>query len=693
MKETRMESAELSANPVLAPWTGPHGGSPAFDRIETAHFVPALEAAMAEKRADVAAIADNPSPPTFANTLEALEASGALLDRAGRLAGAYGSTMNTPAMREAQTWASPKLAALRDEIVQNAVLFARIQAVHAARETSGLTDEQKRLAEVVYDRFVRQGAALGPAEKARLAEINQTLAGLYTQFSQNILAEEEGQALVLDSEADLEGLSDTQREAASAEAKARGLAGKWAIANTRSAMEPFLTFSARRDLREKAFRLFTSRADGGEHDNRPLIPSILALRAEKARLLGHPTFAHWIADGQMARTPEAAMDLLTAVWGPARARVAEEVAEMAEIARAEGLNDPIAPWDYRYYGEKVRKAKYDLDEAAVKPYLQLHRLIEGMFWAAGELFGLSFERVRDTPVYHPDVSVYEVTRDGARVGLWFFDPYARAGKSSGAWMSEYRTQQRMGGVAVTPIISNNENFIAPAPGEPCLISWTDAVTLFHEFGHGLHGLNSNVTYPSLAGTAVLRDFVELPSQLFEHWLATPELLQRFAVHYRTGAPMPKALVERLLKAETFHQGFATVEYLACALLDLKAHLKGGEPVDAAAFELQALAEIGMPAEIVLRHRLPHFSHMFAGEGYAAGYFNYIWADTLTADAAEAFEAAPGGFYDRAMAKRLLDEVLSVGNRIEPGEAFRRFLGRDAEIDALMRDRGFAPARG
>ncbi len=681
----------LADNPVFAEWTGPHGAAPAFDKVETQHFIPALEAAIAEKQAEVAAIANNPDPPTFANTLEALEASGPALTRAGRLLNIYTSTMNTPQMREVQTWASPKLAALRDEITQNGALFARIKAVYAARETSGLDAEQQRLAFVVYDRFVRQGAALSDADKAALASVNQKLAGLYTRFSQNILADEEGQALVIDSAADLEGLSEGQIEAAAAEAKARGLEGKWAFANTRSSMEPFLTFAARRELREKAFRLFTMRGDGGTHDNTPLITEIMHLRARKAKLLGHPTFAHWISDGQMAKTPEAAMQLLTAVWGPAKSRVAEEVAEMEALSTAEGSNAPIAPWDYRYWGEKVRKAKYELDENEVKPYLQLSRMLEGMFWAAGELFGLKFAPVGDLPVYHPDVTVYEVTRDGQRVGVWYFDPYARAGKSSGAWMNEYRTQERLGGVATTPIISNNENFIPPKPGEPCLISWTDAVTLFHEFGHGLHGLNSSVTYPSLAGTAVLRDFVELPSQLFEHWLPTRELLARFAVHYQTGEPMGEALVDKIFRAETFHQGFKTVEYLSNALLDLKAHLLGDTPIDADGFETSALAEIGMPPQIVLRHRLPHFSHMFSSEGYAAGYYSYIWADTLSADAAEAFAEAPGGFYDKAMAQRLLADVLSIGNTVEPGEAYRRFRGREAGIDALMRDRGFAPA--
>ena len=539
---------------------------------------------------------------------------------------------------------------------------------------------------------MRQGAALSAADKASLAAVNQQLAGLYTRFSQNILADEEGQALVLESAADLEGLDADQIDAAAAEAKARGLGeGKWAFANTRSSMEPFLTFSARRDLREKAFNLFTRRGDGGAHDNNPLIAEIMALRARKAKLLGHPTFAHWIADGQMAKTPDAAMQLLTEVWGPAKAQVAEEVAEMEALSRSEGSNAPIAPWDYRYWGEKVRKAKYDLDENEVKPYLQLPKMLEAMFWAAGQLFGLNFTPVSDLPLYHPDVQVFEVTRGGERVGLWYFDPYARAGKRSGAWMNEYRTQERLGGEATTPIVSNNENFIPPKPGEPCLISWTDAVTLFHEFGHGLHGLNSSVTYPSLAGTAVLRDFVELPSQLFEHWLPTRELLGRFAVHYQTGEPMPPALVDKVLKADTFHQGFKTVEYLSNALLDLKAHLKGDDarstpPTSSAprwrrsACRRRSCCATGCRTSPTCSRRRATRPATTTTSG----------PTRCRADAAEAFAEAPDGFYDKALAEKLLADVLSVGNTVEPGEAYRRFRGRDAGIDALMRDRGFAP---
>jgi peptidyl-dipeptidase Dcp len=673
-------------NPVLALWTGRYGGAPPFDAIRTEHFPAALDAAIAQKRADVAAIAANPEPATFANTLEALEASGPLLAQAGKLFQLYCSALNDQAMRAVQSEFAPKLAALADEITHNQALFARVAAVFAARERSGLGPEQQRLAFVIHDRFVRRGASLDAAAKARLQAINQRLAALQTQFSQNVLADEEGEALVLDSAAELDGLAPEQIDAAAAAATARGLPGKWVVANSRSAMDPFLTYATQRDLREKALRLWQAR---GTRNNRPIMTEILALRAEKAKLLGHPTFAHWIADGQMAKTPEAALKLLTDVWRPATARVREEVAEMAGIAAAEGSNTAIAPFDYRYYAEKLRKAKYAYDDTEVKPYLQLANMVEAMFWVAGELFGLDFTQIHDLPVYHPDVVVYEVTRAGERVGLWYFDFYARPGKSSGAWMSEYRTQHRLGGVAVTPVISNNENYVKGAPGEPSLISWTDAVTLFHEFGHGLHGLNSNVTYPSLAGTAVLRDFVELPSQLFEHWLPTRELLGRFARHYQTGEPMPTTLVDKILRAKTFCQGFQTAEYLSNAIVDLKAHLAGDRPTEPKAFEAQVLGEIGMPAEMVLRHPLAAFTHMFASEGYAAGYYNYIWADTLTADAAEAFAAAPGGFYDKDLASRLLDGVLSIGNTRDPADAFRDFRGRDANVDALMRDRGFA----
>jgi peptidyl-dipeptidase Dcp len=462
------------------------------------------------------------------------------------------------------------------------------------------------------------------------------------------------------------------------------------ITNTRSSMEPFLTYYSRRELREKGWRMWISRGDnGGAHDNNTIITEILQLRAEKARLLGYRSFAHWITDDQMAATPDAAMDLLLEVWAPAKARAASEIADMQALAQAENPGVRIEAWDGRYYAEKVRKARYDLDEDELKPYLQMEKLREAMFWSAGELFGLAFTPVSDLPVYHTDVRVWEVARDGKRVGLWYFDPYARPGKSSGAWMSEYRTQESFAG-EVTPIVSNNANFMKPSPGESTLISWSDAVTMFHEFGHALHGLNSAVAYPSLGGTNVARDFVELPSQLNERWLPTSEVLTRFCVHHQTGEPMPKALAAKIEKARTFNKGFDTVEYLASAIVDMRAHLAAGR-IEPRSFEKAVLDEIGMPREIVMRHRLPHFGHIFAGEGYAAGYYDYIWADTLTADAAEAFAEAPGGFFDKNLARTLLDDILSVGDTVDAAEAFRRFRGRDASVEPLMRDRGFVGA--
>jgi peptidyl-dipeptidase Dcp len=686
-----MAQAAPSASPLLAPWTGPHGGAPPFDQVRVETFKPALLEAMARNRAELAAIAADPDPPTFANTIEAMERGGRALGRVGALFGVWTSTLNDKPMQAVEQEMSPILAAFQDEVIQNAALFARVKAVYDARQSAGLTGEQQRLTRAVYRQFARQGAALDEGRKTRMAAINQRLAVLYTTFRQNVLADEEGQALTLVAEADLAGLPPGLIGGAAEAAKARGLTGAWLIANTRSAMEPFLTYSSRRDLREKAFRLWTMRGDnGGAHDNNALITEILGLRAEKAALLGFPTFAHWITDDQMAKTPDAAMDLMLKVWVPAKARVAEEVAAMQAVADIEAPGTVIEAWDYRYYAEKVRKAKYDLNEAEIKPYLQLEKLREGMFWAAGQLYGFEFAPVADLPVAHPDIRVFEVRRGGERAGLWYFDPYARPGKSSGAWMNEYRPQERLTGV-VTPIVSNNANFQKASPGEPILISWDDAVTLFHEFGHALHGLNSDVTYPTLAGTHVARDFVEFPSQLNERWLPTHQVLTRFALHYRTGEAMPDALVAKIKRAHAFNKGFDTVEYLASAIVDMKAHLAGRAPIEPRAFEAATLREIGMPRQIVMRHRMPHFGHIFADDGYAAGYYDYIWADTLTADAAEAFAQAPGGFYDQPTAKRLHDCIMSVGDTVDAGEAFRCFRGRDVTIEALMRDRGFPAA--
>ena len=679
-----------SANPLLAEWTGPYGGVPPFDQVRVADFKPALEAAMAENLAEIDRIARNPEAPTFENTLGALEGAGRTLERVGAVYGIWSSNMNNPEFQAVEREMAPRLAAFGDQITQNEALFRRIEAVYNSPQKSSWTPEQQRLAWRYYTNFVRAGARLDAAKKARLSEINQRLAGLYTNFSQNVLKDENEQTVVLESEAELAGLPESLRAAAAAAATQRGMQGKWVITNTRSSVDPFLTYSDRRDLRERVWRMFVNRGDAGETDNNAIIAEILKLRAERASLLGYPTHAHWRLENAMAGTPEKAMELMEAVWTPAVARVRQEVADMQEVANAEGARITIEPWDYRYYMEKVRKARYDLDQNEVKPYLQLERLREGMFWVAGELFGFNFTPVTSVPVFHPDVRVWEVTdrASGRHIGLWYFDPYARPGKRSGAWMNAYRTQEKFD-EPVTTIVSNNSNFVKPGPGEPVLISWDDARTLFHEFGHALHGLNSNVDYPSLSGTAVPRDYVEFPSQLLEHWLSTPEVLQRFAVHHQTGQPIPQELVDRIERASTFNQGFATVEYLASALVDMKLHLAGNADIDPREFERRTLAELGMPREIVMRHRTPHFGHVFSSDGYSAGYYSYLWSDVITADAAEAFVQA-GGFYDPAAAARL-KELLSVGNTIDPAEAYRRFRGRDPQVEALMRKRGFAPA--
>ncbi|HSK70331.1 MAG TPA: M3 family metallopeptidase, partial [Pyrinomonadaceae bacterium] len=500
---------------------------------------------------------------------------------------------------------------------------------------------------------------------------------------------ETDQFLVLKTEAELAGLPQSVRDAAAQIAESKNLKGAWVIANTRSSVDPFLTYSDRRDLREKVWKMFVNRGDNGDkNDNNALITEILQLRAERAKLLGYPTHAHWRLENAMAKTPERAMELMEAVWTPAVARVKEEVADMQALADKEGAKITIEPWDYRYYMEKVRKERYDLDQNEVKPYLQLEKLREGMFWVAGELFNFSFTPVTNVPVYHPDVRVWEVKdkTSGKHIGLWYFDPYAREGKRSGAWMNAYRSQERMD-KEITTIVSNNSNFVKGKPGEPVLISWDDAVTLFHEFGHALHGLSSNVTYPSLAGTAVARDYVEFPSQLLEHWLSTPEVLQKFALHYETEKPIPQSLVDKIKRASTFNQGFATVEYLSSALVDMKLHLAGSQKIDADKFERETLAQLGMPREIVMRHRTPQFGHVFSSDGYSAGYYSYLWSDVLTADAFGAFTEGKGA-YDREVAKRLIKHIFSVGNTIDPAEAYRQFRGRDPQIEALMKKRGF-----
>jgi len=680
-------------NPLLAKWDGAYGGVPPFDHVQVAQFKPALEAAMVENLAEIDKIAKDSAAPTFENTIVALEATGSTLDRVTTIYGVFGSTMAGPEFQVVQREMAPRLAAFNDQITQNAALFKRIEAVYDSPAKAKLTPEQQRLTWLYYTNFVRAGSKLDANAKARLSEINQKLAGLFTKFSQNVLAEETDQFIALKTEADLAGLPQSVREAAAAAATAKKQTAAGVISNTRSSVDPFLTYSDRRELREQAWRMFINRGDNGdEHDNNATIAEILQLRAERAKLLGYPTHAHWRLENAMAKTPERALELMEAVWKPAVARVHEEVADMQKLAdkihNKEGAKIKIAPWDYRYYAEKVRKERYDLDQNEVKEYLQLEKLREGIFWVAGELFNFNFTPATNVPVVHPDVRVWEVTDKTTKrhIGLWYFDPYARPGKRSGAWMNAYRSQERVNG-AITTIVSNNSNFVKGKPGEPLLISWDDALTMFHEFGHALHGLNSDVTYPSLSGTAVARDYVEFPSQLLEHWLLTPEVLQRFAVHYKTGKPIPEALVQKIKLAATFNQGFITVEYLSAALVDMKLHLAGDKKIDADAFEKAALAELGMPEEIVMRHRTPQFLHVFSSDGYAAGYYSYLWSDVITADAFGAFVEG-GGPYDKKVAANLRKYIFSVGNTVDPALAYRSFRGRDPKIEALMKKRGF-----
>lgn len=654
--------AAQDKTPLLADWTGPYGGVPPFDQIEVDGFKAAYEHAMAAYLAEIDRIVADTTPATFENTIAAYERAGRAYRRVESIYGVWGSNMSTPAFQAVQREMAPRIAAFDDRIYQNSGLFQRIRTVYESLDEQKLTPEQRRVAWLHYRNFVRAGAQLDATGKEKLSAINQRLASLYTQFSQNVLADEEKYEIEAD--------------------------GK-VITNTRSSVDPFLTNSPRRDLRERAWRMFVSRGDNNDaNDNKAIITEILRLRAERAQLLGYPTHAHYRLDIAMARTPERALELMKAVWKPAVARVHEEVRDMQALADKEGANIKIEPWDYRYYAEKVRKERYDLDEAEVKQYLQLDKLREGMFWVAGELFDFAFKPVTNVPVFHPDVRVWEVTdrTSGKHVGLWYFDPFARPGKRSGAWASAYRRQEKFD-QPITTLVSNNSNFVKGAAGEPVLISWDDARTLFHEFGHALHHLSSNVNYPSVAGTAVPRDYVEFPSQLMEPWLATPEVLQRFALHYKTGKPIPQRLVDRIKRAATFNEGFGTTEYLASALVDMKAHLEGSRPVEPQSFERATLAQLGMPRELVMRHRMPHFTHVFSGDSYSAGYYSYLWSDVITADAFAAFMEA-GGPYDKDVARRLRDYVFSAGNTIDPAEAYRKFRGRDPQIEALLRKRGF-----
>ena len=678
-------------SPLLKPWTGLYGGVPPWNLVRSEDFIPAFDAAIKASNADIKAITDDPEPADFDNTIVTMERAGRMLNRLNAIFFVYASNLNVGPIPDIEKVVVPKLSEHEDSIYQNQKLFDRISAVYnsAAMKDGTLDLAQRRLVDDTYKTFLRKGAKLNSADKAKLSQMNTRLARLFTDFSQNVLADEKGYVTWIQDKSELGGLPDSVITAMANAAKERGNKnGDWAITNTRSSMDPFLTYSSNRPLREKVWRNYYSRGDNGDkYDNNKIISEILKLRAARAKLLGYETHAHWRMEPTMAKNPQAAMDLMMKVWPKALARVKEEVADMQAIADEEGAKIKIEPWDYRYYAEKVRKAKYDLDFNQVKPYLQLEKLRDAMMWAATQLYGLHFQQVSGVPVFHPDVTVWEVTdNDGKHVGLWYLDPYAREGKRSGAWMTDYRAQENMG-EPITTIVSNNSNFIKGAKGEPVLISWDDAVTLFHEFGHALHGLLSKVKYPSQSGTSVARDYVEFPSQINEHWLETPEILNQFAVHYQTGEAIPQELLDKIKKAATFNQGFDTVEYLASALIDMKLHLAGSDDIDPDAFERDTLADMGMPSELPMRHRTPHFMHIFSSDSYSAGYYSYLWADALTADAAERFVEA-GSFYDKDVAKSLHDNVMSIGDTIDPAEGFRRFRGRDVDTSALLRKRGF-----
>ena len=682
---------QATENPLLSHWDTPFG-LPPFDRIRPEHFRPAFDRALAAHRAAVEAIAADPAPASFDNTVAALERSWQELSRVSATFHLLTGAHTNDALEAVDLEVSPRLARHHSEVFQHEKLFRRIDALYARRESLGLDAEQQRVLERYHTAFVRAGAALAPQARDRLAAINERLALLGTTFGQNVLADEKSFVLVLEGEDDLAGLPDFVREAARAAAEERGLAGQHVITLARSSIEPFLQFSARRDLREKAFRAFVARGDnGGATDNKALVAEMVALREERARLLGFASHAHFRLAEAMAKTPEAARAMLDAVWAPARAHALRHRDELQALMTAEGVNAALAAWDWRYYAEKLRKARYDLDEAEIKPYLQLDRLIEAAFYTAGRLFGLSFTPLAGVPVYHPDVRVWEVRgADGRHVGIFIGDYFARPSKRSGAWMTSLRAQEKLSG-EIAPVVVNVMNFSKAAPGEPALLSFDDARTLFHEFGHALHGLMSDVTYPLISGTAVATDFVELPSQLYEHWLERPEVLGRFAVHYKTGEPIPQRLLDRLLTARHFDQDFATVEYVASAIVDLDFHTaEAREAADPAAFERRTLERIGMPAEIVMRHRTPHFLHAFSGEGYAAAYYSYMWSEMLDADAFAAFEEA-GDVFDPSTAQRLRDYIYAAGNRRDPAEAYRLFRGALPKVDAVLKKRGLSGA--
>lgn len=680
-------TAEADKDPLLARWTGPYGGVPPWDKMKVELIAPAFTTGLALLAAEVDVIAESPEPPAFANTVAALEEAGRHQSRAEVLFNVMKANLSTKEVQEVDRVWSPKLAAAYDAITFNEKLFARIAAVHAARAEAGLTPDQKRLVELVHDRFVQAGAKLSAAHKVDLGRINQELAVLFSDFGNKVLADE-NTWIVLETPADLAGLPDSLKASYKAAAEERKLAGKWAVVNTRSSVDPFLAASSRRDLREKVWKAFKNRGDnGGESDTNATISRIVSLRAERAALLGYPTHAHWRMYNSMAVDPAKAQALMMRVWPAAVARVREEVADMQKIAARESKKITIEPWDYLYYAEKVRKAKYALDQDELKPYFELTSMVAAAFHMAEQLYGLSFEEITGkVPVFHPDVRVWEVKdkATGAYRGLFYGDYFARAGKRSGAWAYTYQGHETFNGLR-HPITSNNNNFVKGAPGEPVLISLDDAQTLFHEFGHALHSLLSEVTYPGLSTTP--RDFVEYPSQVHEMWVLTRPILDRFGLHVKTKKPMPQALIDKVEASKRFNQGYATVEYLSAAIVDMALHTSTARTIDADAFERETLERIGAPREVAMRHRLPQFNHLFQSDSYSAGYYSYLWSEVMDADTREAFAEA-GDVFHKPTADKMRKFILAPGNSTDRAEAYRQFRGRDPDVKALLKKRGF-----
>ena len=690
--EVERLTAEADQNVLLAEWTGPYNGVPPWDEAQAERFPAAFELGVELQRAELAQLANNPETPTFENTMLAMEDGGRHLGRATTLFSVLSSSLSGPEVQALQAEWYPRLTQAFNEVVFNRDLFARIDYLYQRRNTLGLDPQQLRLLERTHAQFVRAGAALDPEQQARLGEINQELSSQFTEFNRRLLADE-NTAIFINRRADLAGLPDNLRQAYAAAAAERGQEGAWAVVNTRSSVDPFLTFSDNRSLREQVWRAFKNRGDNGdENDTNAIITEILALRAERAQILGFATHAHLRMDDTMAQDPERAQELMMRVWPAAVARVHEEVADMQAIADRQGANITIEPWDYLYYAEQVRRDRYNLDQNEVRAYFQLDNMVEGAFYMANQLYGLNFrENTGEVPVFHPDVRSFVVTdRDGSYQGLFYLDNFARTGKRSGAWASGYRGHENFQGEEVTPVTSNNNNFVRGAADQPVLISLDDAETLFHEFGHALHGLLSEVTYPSLGGTP--RDYVEYPSQVHEMWVLTRPILDQFARHYETGEPMPQALVDRIENASTFNQGYATVEYLSSALVDMALHNRAEAITDPDAFERETLAAIGMPDEMVMRHRLPQFGHLFSSDSYSAGYYSYLWSEVMDADTREYF-ASTGNVFDPTVAAGMRNIILAEGNMTDRAEAYRRFRGRDPDVDALLRVRGFPTGDG